>query len=52
MVQHQQGGEAWWCLPGGGIDPGESPADAALRELREECGVQGTSVVLSAHVHY
>jgi 8-oxo-dGTP pyrophosphatase MutT (NUDIX family) len=52
MVQHQQGGEAWWCLPGGGIDPGESPADTALRELQEECGVQGTIVGLCAHVHY
>ena len=27
-----------WVLPGGGIDPGESPEEAALREILEETG--------------
>ncbi|WP_433226989.1 NUDIX domain-containing protein [Microtetraspora malaysiensis] len=33
-------GTGWWTAPGGAIDPGERPADAVLREMREELGVE------------
>jgi 8-oxo-dGTP pyrophosphatase MutT (NUDIX family) len=37
LTKRQDTGQ--WCLPSGGMDPGESAAEACAREVREETGL-------------
>lgn len=36
----------WWNTPGGGVDPGETDAEAVVRELHEETGLRVTEADL------
>ena len=47
-------GLAAWQMPQGGIDPGETPREAAFRELREEVGTDKAEILAETQgwLHY
>ena len=42
----------YFCLPGGGVEDGETPELAAAKELKEECLVDGSSFKLISMVSH
>jgi 8-oxo-dGTP pyrophosphatase MutT (NUDIX family) len=47
LIERIRPGRHYWVLPGGGIEAGESGAEAAIREAFEELGIE---VAIVAHL--
>lgn len=47
-----EGPGAWWQMPQGGVDEGEDPAQAALRELHEETGIRSVEIIAESRDWY
>jgi len=47
-IANEEGTGKWWQMPQGGIDKGEDPAEAALRELHEETSIRSAKIIAEA----
>ena len=52
LIQKKHLSVEWWCLPRGGIELDETPEEAAIRELAEECNVSGQIIRITSQSDY
>jgi len=52
LIQRQREGRTYHVFPGGGIEVGETPEQAVVREVLEELGLEVNVAALIAKVYY
>jgi len=52
LIERHRGGLDYFVFPGGGVDEGETPEDAAIRETMEELGVEVVIKQKVAIIHF
>lgn len=52
LIERHRQGRHYFAFPGGGVDEGETPEQAAVREAEEELGIQVKIVKLIAEVTF
>jgi 8-oxo-dGTP pyrophosphatase MutT (NUDIX family) len=52
LIERHRAGKHYFVFPGGGVDDGESPEQAAVREMEEETGLRVTVQRKLAEIHF
>jgi 8-oxo-dGTP diphosphatase len=52
LIERHRAGKHYFVFPGGGVDEGETPGQAAIREMEEETGLRVTIRRELAEIHF
>ena len=52
LVRRVRAGRTYYTFPGGGVEEGETPEQAAVREAREELGLDVALTELAAEIEF
>ena len=52
LIERHRAGKHYFVFPGGGVDAGETPEQAAIREMEEETGLRVTVQRKLAEIHF
>jgi 8-oxo-dGTP diphosphatase len=52
LIERHRAGKHYYTFPGGGVKKGETPEDAAVREMEEETGLRVTIRRKLAEIHF